>query len=108
MLSCRDALFVCLFVDVSFVRRVLVPTLLDSCHHLSSLVFSLLLIPQMIEPRLKLDIEHILTPQEYPTNPHVLEFEDNAWKDWLDLEKAVYVNWRFKGDLPETSRLYLG
>jgi len=60
----------------------------------------------MIDPLLKVNIEHILTPQEYPTNPHVLEFEDDNWKYWLDSEKAVYVNWRFKSELRARSMFY--
>ena len=87
--------------DVSFVQAlfdVLFP-------HLSIIDIARL---QMIDSALKLNIEHILTPQEYPMNPHMLEFEDDSWKDWLNSEKAVYVNWWFKGELPETSRFYLG
>jgi hypothetical protein len=46
----------------------------------------------MIDPSLKLSLEHILTPQEYPTNPHILEFEDEQWDSWLESEKAVCAN----------------
>jgi len=56
---------------------------------------------------LKLNIEHLLTPQEYTEHPRVLEFEDDDWKYWLDSEKAVFVNWRFKTRLVETSMFYI-
>jgi len=61
----------------------------------------------MISPTLKLNIEHLLTPQEYTEHPHVLEFGGNDWKYWPDLEKAVFVNWRFKTQLAEPSMFYI-
>ncbi|KIJ48089.1 hypothetical protein M422DRAFT_248261 [Sphaerobolus stellatus SS14] len=49
---------------------------------------------------LKLAIEHILTPQEYPTNLHRLELDDE-WEGWLESQCAVYINWWFKKSNPE-------
>ena len=55
---------------------------------------------------LKLNIERILTPQEYPSHPYELEFEGDDWKYWLESEQAVYVNWRFKKAQPQSGTYY--
>jgi hypothetical protein len=60
----------------------------------------------MIDPSLKLSLEHILTPREYPTNPHILEFEDEQWKSWLESEKAVCVNWRLHSEISQKGFLF--
>ncbi|KAF8585692.1 hypothetical protein K439DRAFT_1615699 [Ramaria rubella] len=50
----------------------------------------------MVNLSLKLMIQHVLTPQEYPSHPQILQFDDDSWKYWLDSERSVYVNWRLK------------
>ncbi|KAF8527195.1 hypothetical protein BU17DRAFT_61814 [Hysterangium stoloniferum] len=47
----------------------------------------------MIDPLLKLNIEHILIPQEYPIHSYS--------------EKTIYVNWRYKSELPVTTMYFL-
>ncbi|KIJ34446.1 hypothetical protein M422DRAFT_263401 [Sphaerobolus stellatus SS14] len=49
---------------------------------------------------LKLLIEHILAPKEYPNNPYRFTVHEDEWENWLDSECAVYTNWRFKQDIP--------
>ena len=44
---------------------------------------------------IKLAIEHLLTPEEYPTNPHCLEIPADGWKEWLRLQSRT-TNWWLK------------
>ncbi|KAF8464780.1 hypothetical protein JB92DRAFT_2051687 [Gautieria morchelliformis] len=44
---------------------------------------------------IKLAIQRLLTPEEFPSNPHCVDLSINSWQDWLCLQCRT-TNWRLK------------